>query len=112
MSLRLFHDSVAISQKHAHNMKKINLMVTTLKMMERKRDTMCLNGVRCSFSLLACVSSEASAGVSSDDLSAGLDWRASTNSGPMWKHIAEPLGLMYYLQTPSKLGRLVPIWRL
>jgi hypothetical protein len=89
--LRPFRNRAAIFHKQAHTMKRIHLTVITVKKMERKRDTMYLNGVRCSFSLFACVSSELSAGVSIVVLSAGLDRRASTNSGPMWKHIREPL---------------------
>lgn len=90
ISLRLFRNHFAISQKQTHNMKRIHLVVTTPKMMERRRDTMCLKGVRYSFPVQACASSEPSDDVSKDELSA-LAWRASTNSGPMWKHIREPL---------------------
>ena len=92
-----------VSQRHAHNMKMIHLMVITLKMMERRWDTVRLEGVSCSFSLQACASSETSSGVSRDALST-LHWRASTNSGPMWKHI-ESLSSDVLLANAS-------IWRL
>lgn len=80
-----------ISHKHAHNMKRSHLMVIPAKKIARRRDARCSKVVRCSCPSLGCVPSEIAGDVSTADLSTALDVGASTNSGPIWKHMGEPL---------------------
>jgi hypothetical protein len=80
-----------ISHKHAHNMKRSHFIVTPAKKNARRRDARCSKVVRCSCPSLGCVPSETTGDVSTADLSPALDVSASTNSGPIWKHMGEPL---------------------
>lgn len=80
-----------IPHKHAHKMKRTHVIVTPAKRNARGRDARSSRVVRCSGASLGCVQSETTGDVSTADLSTALDVSASTNSGPKWKHMGEPL---------------------
>lgn len=79
-----------ISHKHAQNIKRSHLLVAPAKRNARRRDARCSKVVRCSCASLGCVPSVTTGDVSTADLSTALDVSASTNSGPIWKHMGEP----------------------